>query len=76
VKTGKITSVQTFNEDGEPTGMDITAQYLDKEANEVRNLSFHYDFFTTNVKGMVDKLLQSRLNGYDSLEHFSNVEIN
>lgn len=75
MKTGKITSTETFDENGEATGMNITAEYLDTQENKVRNVSFHYDFYTLNPKGMVDKLLQSRLNGKESLEHFSNVEL-
>lgn len=53
---GKITGKQTFNESKEFIGMDITARFLN-ENGKFNSLSFHYAFYTNDLRGKVESVL-------------------
>lgn len=72
---GKLTGEQTYDSEGNFTGMDITAQYLDPEKGKARNLAFHYSFYSSNFRGLVEKVLDAVLNGKETPENISNVEV-
>lgn len=71
---GKITGTKTRNEANEFSGMDITAQYVGQDGR-VKNLSFHYAYWTNNFRGMVEKVLDATFNGKTLPEQFTDVKV-
>lgn len=72
---GKIKhSVIKKNAEGEFGGMDVTAEFLNKEGKP-SVISFHYDFFSLDVRGLVEKAIHYHENSQGVPEHFSNVVV-
>jgi hypothetical protein len=72
---GRLTGTQTFGENRVFTGMDITAEYRDPKSGKAKLLSFHYAYYTNNLRGMVEKALDAALNGKPTPELFSNIDL-
>ena len=76
---GKIRHTMTFK-DAEGglgrvfDGMDVSADFLN-EHRKISTVSFHYDFYTNDLQGIVLKALHFHLTGKETPEHFSNITI-
>lgn len=70
---GKLTGTVTRDENNEFNGMDITGRYQSTDG-KFKDVSFHYDFYTNNLRGKVEKVLDAVLNGKEIPEHFTNVQ--
>lgn len=71
---GKITGNQTFNENDVFTGMDITARFLNRD-NKYNTLSFHYAFYTKDLRGRVESVLHTVLNNLEVPINVSDVKV-
>jgi hypothetical protein len=72
MRIGKIKGTATFGENHTFTGTDVYAEYLNKKGY-VSELTFHYDFYTNNLHGLVTKVLDAYLNDKPTPDNVSNV---
>ena len=72
---GKLTGQQTFDDEGNFTGMDVTGVYLDPNKGCGRTISFHYAFHSNNFRGLVEKVLDAVLNGKETPKNITDVTV-
>jgi hypothetical protein len=73
---GRLTGTQTFDQTEKGrlfSGMDITAEYVN-EKGRMATLTFHYSYFTNDLRGKVERVLKYLESGKPMPEEFSNVQ--
>jgi hypothetical protein len=74
MKVQRLSGKETFGEGRVFTGMDISGLYLD-DSGKYRDISFHYSFYTNDLRGIVEQVLHSVLKRTEVPKHVTNLQV-